>query len=324
MAVNRPSQKGFVLVVVLCAIVSLAVLLCMMNTRARAALQQTDEFRDYHKMIHSAHAGINLVITAIQQEDTENEWIEKLLTAETPIRVNDMTCQISLTEENGKLNINQLIDQNGQPNHKRIMQLFRLIDILNQTLPMDRRISYDLVAVMIDWIDPDDDVTALFCGQYASSGAESDYYLNLATPKQCMNRPLRMLDELLDIKDVSFSVYHLLKDFLTVYGDGYININTAPQEVIQTLYEGMDPLSARMIVERREQSPFRSTAELRNVPGITQAMYFELAAVSTVRPNQPYFAVTAKVRSSTRNCEIFSVLRHNLEQKNVDIVIYRQ
>ncbi len=129
------------------------------------------------------------------------------------------------------------------------------------------------VAGILDWIDADDDT--------GPGGAESDAYLRLPVPYAAKNRPCGCVKELLLVRGVDRQLYagavlsrcalpaeqrdeeeplfaleaggavalDLLHAF-TVCGEGKINLNTAPPEVLAAL-PGLDETAATSIVTWR-------------------------------------------------------------------------
>lgn len=125
----------------------------------------------------------------------------------------------------------------------------------------------ELVDSFYDWLD-EDSVTV------SSEGAESDYYENLDPPYTCKNGPLDTVDELLYIKGFDRNGGVILNGgvwnpeepesrqitvmgigpLFTCYGDGKINVNAAPREVLLTVpaLEDADGLIVDTILEERE------------------------------------------------------------------------
>jgi len=56
--------------------------------------------------------------------------------------------------------------------------------------------------------------------------------------------------------------------YLTVFGDGKININTAELPLLKALHKDMTETLAKRIIEVREGKPFESTVDVTNVPGM--------------------------------------------------------
>lgn len=215
-------------------------------------------------------------------------------------------------------------DENGRLNRTVIDQLLRLIDLLNRENLGDFNISYELVPSIIDWIDSDDEVTYLPFVKHENSGAESDYYSNLASPYRCRNKPFEMIEELLLIKGVTRQVFGRLRDFVTVRGDEKININWASKQVIQILSENMDPVLAQMIIDRRKIKPFSSVTELRDIPGMTDSIYQSIEKTVTVSSKKQYYHVRSQGIVDGLSYTTVAVLLRNMETKNVDVILYKE
>ena len=84
-----------------------------------------------------------------------------------------------------------------------------------------------IAASIIDWRDDDSVLT--------EGGAEAGYYLTLKPAYHCKNAPFDTPDELLLVKGISPLIYSRIKDYVTVYGGGRVNINTASFNVLLAL-----------------------------------------------------------------------------------------
>ncbi|MFQ5521303.1 MAG: general secretion pathway protein GspK, partial [Candidatus Methylomirabilia bacterium] len=104
-----------------------------------------------------------------------------------------------------------------------------------------------------DWKDSND--------AYRLNGAESeDTYLELPVPYRARNGPLEATAELLQIKGVTPGLYFGSSDhpglveFVTVQGQGRVNINTAPEPVLKAL--GLSEAEVSDIVQSRLSAPY--------------------------------------------------------------------
>ena len=220
--------------------------------------------------------------------------------------------------------MNLLKDKNGRLNQIRINQLLRLIDLLNREQPDHSHIGYDLVPAIIDWTDSDEEVTYLPFIKRDNLGAESSYYNQLEVPYKCKNGPLKVTEELLLVKGISEQVFGRLRDYVTVYGDGEININYAPKLVIESLSENMDPALAQMIMNKRELKPFGSIAELRDVPGMTDSIYYAIKKTATIEPKNRFYHVVSQGKVDHIGRKVTAILRRNMESKAVEVVLYKE
>lgn len=322
----QTKQRGFVVVVVLCMLIMLSVLLLGFNYKSRDSLRAADDFRVSEQALNCAKAGLNIAIAAIKDTNDihTNKKLLNLLSGEIVIDVGDGSCLITVTDENGKLNVNLLKDKNGKLNRTRIDQLLRLIDLLNREHAGNPYIGYGLVPSIIDWTDNDEQVTCLPFVRHENLGAESGYYDRLPTPYRCKNGLLDTAGELLLLKGVTLKVFDRMRDYVTVKGDGKININCASKLVIASLSERMDPALAQMLIDRRKIKSFETIMELRDVPGMTDSIYYEINKKVTISPKEQYYHVTSKGNVEGHNSTIVAILRRNIKNKNVDVVLYKE
>lgn len=328
MKFNRTTTQpgGFVIVVVLCTIIMLAVLLFGFNHKSRAELFAADGLRKSVQALNCAGAGLNVAIAVLKgpSDIRTNGKLMNLLSGQQAITLGEGTCSITVTEENGKLNVNLLRTKTGKLDRTRIDQLLRLIDLLNRRDFGDSRIGYGLVPSIIDWTDTDEETTCLPFVKHQNLGAESDYYSDLVPPYRSRNGPLDTTEELLLIKGITPQILDRIRDYLTVKGDGKININCASKLVIESLSEKMGPALAQMIIDRREIRPFAAITELRDVPGMTDGIYQAIRKTATVRPTDQYYQVTARGNADSRSCTIVALIRRNTATKNVDVILYKE
>ncbi|HPC94172.1 MAG TPA: type II secretion system minor pseudopilin GspK [Sedimentisphaerales bacterium] len=323
---HRYRRNGFILVVVLGMVMLLSALLFAFHRTTRRSLEMAEGFRRSERAMHSALAGLSVAIAAVAEANdvTSAHRFADLRTGKEVFSVNNGTCTLTITEENGRINVNTLKDQNGQLHRKRIDQLLRLIDLLNRRKDIGERIGYSVVAAIIDWIDPDDDVTLLPFVNAAGQGVESSYYETLRPPYRCKNGPMDTIEELQGVRGITPEVFATLRELLTTTGSGRININAAPPLVIESLCEQMDSTLARMIVQRRDFKPFETTAELRQVPGMTDNVYLAIQDMIEVQPSDSYYRVQTTGQSEDRTFGIEALLHRNTQTGNVDIILYRE
>jgi general secretion pathway protein K len=228
-----------------------------------------------------------------------------------------------LTEETGRININFLKTPDGQENRAAIDQLLRLIELLNHRQP-EKPIPYDIVPSLIDWTDADEHVTCLPFVKNHNLGAESDYYTTLSPPYKAANSPFDSIDQLLLVKGVPPAAFKTLQPFLTIYGDGQININTAPLPVLESMSEKMDPALAKLIIERRNIKPFQSIEELHNLPAMTDEIYQAISRTATVRPTTPCYQVVSRATAGRAAVTIAAVLKPDSQTGFVEVLSYKE
>src|SRR5262249_47563153 len=141
-----------------------------------------------------------------------------------PIPVDGGTVSMSIVDEERKLNINRLFNQQKrEPDEQCAAIVTRLLANIG--------LSPALVPVLIDWLDPD--------SIESDGGAEADYYLRLIPPYEPRNGPmptigdLRMPKGMDDLTFLRLSRYFTTMDLGT--GSCCVNVNTASPEVLAAL-----------------------------------------------------------------------------------------
>jgi general secretion pathway protein K len=115
--------------------------------------------------------------------------------------------------------------------------------------------AIDIAAAIKDWIDLDDAVSL--------GGAENKYYQELDKPYECKNREFEFIEELLLVRDMTPEILEKIKEVITVYTKGRININTVDSLTLYAL--GLNQDFARRIVEFRRGGDGKSGTEDDNI-----------------------------------------------------------
>lgn len=325
-------EPGIVLIVVLLIIAVLAALIFEFCHDVRLKYQLAQNTLRSYQALGCAEAGLALAVAALEQNNSlgADEKLAGILSGAVPVSVGPGYCTTSVVGERSKINVNGLVTREGRPERQRIDQMLRLIDVLNAQRPGRDTISYSLIPALMDWIDPGNEVTALSEVRGANAGAEEDYYQNLEKPYHCKNGPLEVLSELLLVKGMTREIFYGrgaapqtgptsgMSEYLTVYGEGPVNLNDASAIVLQTLSEHIDAALAQSIMQHR---PYQSVQELAAVPGMTREALQAVRGLVTVQPGGEYYTVTA--RGVVGNCvrTVRLAVRKDLRQGSVTPLI---
>jgi len=299
------------LIVVLLVIAVIAAIVFEFCYDCRMKYHLAENMRDSYQALYCAEAGLALAAAALEQRS--NPWTDEelapIVSGVVEVPVGKGYCTISVAGERGKISVNSLVARDGKPVRQQVDQMLRLIDVLNSQNEGRKPISYGLIPAIIDWIDPDDEVTVLSYVQGENRGAESGYYRQLEDPYRCKNGPIEALSELMLVKGMTSEVFHGAADaeqagppmgmeqFLTVFGDGQVNINEASATVVQSLSEQIDPALAENIVRH---GPYRTMEELSKVPGMTPEILQAVRGFVSVQSGNEYYTVA--VRGVVGNC----------------------
>jgi len=264
------TERGTALVLTLLIIITLAGLTLGFSGESGVELTLAGYMRDQAKAYELARSGINIAFSelAAKGEDFDldefnEEWRRTgCLPSEgaTGTGEEGVTFSGGMMAENGKININLLRNDKGEIDEKREAQIRRLFIALG--------LKEERLNPLLDWLDADD--------IERQDGAEGYYYQNLDEPYECANGPFLTIGQVFlvrgmrEIERFGEKKEKGLLDYLTIYSDGEININSAPKEVIESLSEEMDSAQAAEIVAYRKEKRFESIDDLRKVPGLDE------------------------------------------------------
>ena len=264
-------EKGLALIITLLVVVLLTVLILEFDFSTRTDLLAARNFRDGTQALFLAQSGLAAAKAVlrddIRQGSQYDAFDELWAIPFPPYPVGSGTVIVSIQDEGGKLNPNDLVNIHDRPVPKKVNQLRRLFELLE--------VDPDLVEAVIDWIDENE--------RPQPNGAESDYYRRQDPPYLCKNAKLSVLSELHLVRGVTDSVYEKIAPYLTVHslpiGEGPINLNTAEGVVLQTLpslkEEGAFPITEDLAREIMEARPIAKKGDLKKVSGVS-TIYQEL------------------------------------------------
>jgi len=213
--------------------------------------------------------------------DSKTEPWGETLASGTDSDLGDTAFHVKIEDHSGRININRLVIQ-ANPGEEEVfddLQKNRLTFLL-QSLEMDledEKIG-DIVNSIKDWIDRDDEIT-----DEGGIGAENTYYQGLSRPCSCRNNLLLDLEELSLINGIDKEIYSELAKHLTIYGEGDININTAPKLVLASLSEDMDTELAENMIEYRnnEKNDLSTSQWTKDVSGMNDITLDHIGVSST-------------------------------------------
>jgi general secretion pathway protein K len=319
-------RGGFILLVVLGAVLALSALLFGFAQTTRTSLAKAAGFYRTEQARTAAWGGLQTVIALIC--DVKDFWADpqtaSLLTGPSTFPIGDANCTVTITEETGLLNVNHLLGPDERPDRRRIDQFLRLIDILNRRDRDLPPIGYGIAAALVDWLDRDDELTHLAFVQRDSLGAEDAYYQTCTPPYPCGNGPLDTLEELLAVKGMTPACFARLRPYLTCRGDGKIDLNAASLPVLESLSEQMDSTLAQMIVRQRALKPFRSIEDLRRVPGMTDGIRREIEGLLTTNPSECFYRVRTQGAAQDHQFAVEALLQRDAGTGVVEIIQYRE
>ena len=319
----RKNEKGVALILALLIITLLFVMAVEFYYKTSVDITIAANVRDATKALYTAKSGLNATIALLKRDDNDydafsEDWGRFAELSKTPFLysqyIDEGTIRLSIIDECSKIDVNQVIVDDS-PSLQQLKTLFTLFEIDAETTD-----------AIMDWIDTDHDTREM--------GAEDDYYQGLEKPYPCKDAPMEIIEELLMVREITEG--HLygtkdrkgIKEYITVHSKGKININTADSIVLQTLGyleedEWNTPIDGEVagsIIEKREEDPFESIIDLRNVSGMEE-IYEKIKGQITVESH--FFSVGVEATVNEAQKRIRAIIeRERKGGENIMKIVY--
>jgi len=318
---QKENHSGTVLILVLWSLTLLTVFAVHIGLRVRG---KVDLLSRLDKRDRSAAIAESCIAKAISILNTKFKIEGKLISdaafkkvrfnnpeAFQEIKIDQGTCSINyrnygvgsekkfgITDEERKININTA-------SHDVLKSIIQI------ATPLKEEMASNLALAIIDW------------REYGSSQVEGFYsdafYENLEFPYKEKKRSFEILDELLLVRGVNQKLYDQLRDFITIYGTGKVNINTASKPVLLALGLSAGAVNKMLIARRgpdrvdatEDDYIFEHFSSLEALIGLVNLTRKELRELDLVYGRQEmgmlsaYYGIQADVdyRGETRHVE---------------------
>lgn len=255
--------KGAILIVTTWILAILTLFAIGIGFRTGLEIKLTGYNLDRLKALYIAKAGINKAIIEKWREYAEGKSLGVDAFSESwcnndeyfkDIKVGEGTFTLSylpgeLDRSDKKIILYGLEDETRKinVNSNKNMPILRNL-LLNSGMDLEQ--AEGIVAAIEDWRDEDNIPKST--GD-VGAGAEDSYYQSLDTPYLTSGREFKALEELLLVKGITEKLfYEKLIDYVTIYGDGKININTASEEVLNAAFGIGYPELASKVIDYRK------------------------------------------------------------------------
>jgi len=287
-------QKGFALLLTLIVTALMVAALVELIHQVYVDISLSRGYRDGQQASLLAESGITGGIKLLQLALQGKGYTSLSDAWATPVKLDDETgaIEVSVMEESGEINLNSLVQPNGEFEPFTQAALKRLGKRL--------QIPEDAWSALADWLDSDD--------QTRSNGAETPFYRSQKPPYAARNGKLATISELSLVRGFTPEIVARLKPFVTIYSDqagaplSQVNINTASKEVLAALDDGIDERMAERILEERRLQPFRAPGELSRIPG-GETISQKLVGKVSVKGSLFRIISIARVKETARTVE---------------------
>lgn len=299
---GKGNEKGIVLIFTLIMLAVLTALTVNLSTKMNQEISLLQNSVDYLKASALAKGGINYAIAILNMdEDQEADWLGEDWAETKELTFEDAIVSINIKDESSRINLNYLNPENEKEQSLRIEQMLELCDNIG--------LEYSAVAAVIDWIDNDDEVFVLSSVTVGENkGAEIDYYKELPVPYPCKNALFDTVEEVLMVKDINTENYYGengVENFVTIFTDGKININTAGQETLKStiqaslssgeeeeIFEFIDDTVITAIMDWRIDNPFYEFSPLKEF--FSEDVVNKISAAGLLGVKSRFFAITVQ------------------------------
>jgi len=283
-------QRGVALLTALLIVAILTTVTVMLSWDQMLAIRRSQDLIEQDQARElclgaEAWAAQSVAKTARRQEvDLQQPWAQPMPVI--PIDGGEVTG--SLEDLQGRLNLNNLVSGNqvvgiSRQRFNRLLQRVKL--------------PIDLGDAVIDWIDPDDIPRG-------AGGAEDGFYMGMLPPYRAANMPMLSASSLRLVRGFDAKAYAAIIPWVTALPAGTsINLNTAPEMVLETLGLSADQVAA--MIKLRDKHPFKSLAAFLSNP-ILQGQKINSSRLSV---RSQFFLLRAEARLGKTRTILYSVLR---------------
>ena len=229
--ITHHSMHGSVLLYVVWAVLLLSVFATSVASQVVAAINLSDRLADQLQSSYITHAAVSFLTRALAADRTQavdglhEMWSDNPAVFSThELAGGTFTVmhrapdsdepRYGMVDEDGKLSLNAA-------------PAAVLAGLMEAVGGLREQEAQEVAVAIEDWRDTDD--------VERPDGAESIYYRSLRDGYDCKNGPLENVEELLLIRGVTPDVYERVRPYVTVYGSGRLNLNTASTPVLQAL-----------------------------------------------------------------------------------------
>lgn len=264
--IKKSGQRGIALIVVLCMTSIMVAAAVQMISQTRREITETTNLRDGLQALYLARSGVAFSEASLNAEKTaydglDQPWADsKTWSARFNALIEEGQSYIVIEDETGKIPINFLINKDGAENAEIRNLLVRFLNLPEWNLTEEQ--SGIIVDSIKDW---------MISNSQPSEGSDSS-----DTESEPQRKgPFRFPEEILKTGAVSRDLLYGtagkpgLCAYVTLYGKGKININTAPGPVLMALFPGIskDTLEQIDFSRRRGEAKLDDPAWYRQVIG---------------------------------------------------------
>jgi general secretion pathway protein K len=248
-------ERGAVLIFALWVLTFLAAMALNLGYGIRQKITFVKRIEERSQAQHIAEGGVKTAIALLFEDLQKNDFQyspaakafrHNNRTRFEDIHVADGACEIGYFTPTDDRKLEKrfgVADEEGKINVNTADKLV-LKRIIGLALPIDEETATKMAEAISDWRQSGESELKGFYSE--------DYYANLQFPYPKKNQPYELPDELMLVRGIDREAFDILTNYLTVYGDGHVNINTASKPVLMAL--GLSDETADKLLKARRGS----------------------------------------------------------------------
>lgn len=229
--------KGSILILTLWSICTLSVLAVALSYQVRQKIMLVKRLDERSSLRLISDAGLKTAIAEFKKENLKNydalqdNWSNNAYVFKG-INFGVGICDVcyNIYDEQAKIAKLRygLIDEERKININKA-DLATLERLFKVALDFDEMDAQELAASIVDWRDSDSELSIPL------GSAEDSDYRNLRYPYEAKDASFETLEEVKLVKGVNSQIFEKVKGYITIYGSGKVNINTASRHVLLAL-----------------------------------------------------------------------------------------
>jgi general secretion pathway protein K len=299
-SITYTKQKGVALMLVIFVFALVSILAVGMYNRQHIFVQTAGnvmaQAQAYQYAIASEVYGKRLLKADWDEDKDKGELVDDIEQVQNSILlpVEEAFLEAQFNDVQGKLNINDLVDLSGNVNVIMKDRFDRLL----------KRLAIETIKVeaIIDWLDENQDPQGF-------EGIEDGEYLSQDPPYRNAGQSIRDISELRLLPNVSNEDFQKILPHVTVLpmGRAPINVNTATEEVLQSLTATLSDSQAKTLAEQKEEKPWKTLAEFQSDPLISSSGLNG----GYLGVNSEFFEIATRITLSDRVVRLVSLIYRN-------------
>lgn len=285
-------EKGVALITVMLIVALATILAVSMSSRQQLSIHRSANvfnFEQAYQYVLGAEAWAKQILKRDLQDNKTDSLNDDWATVLPPLPIEGGKMGGQLEDLQARFNLNNLV-QNGKAQkiyEDRFKNLLRNLEL-----------NENLVAVVVDWLDPNEQEVFL--------GAEDNEYLNMSPAYRTANQSMGDISELLLLKGMDIESYEKLRPFVCVLqSETGINVNTASAEVLSSIMKNITLDEANDIVKDRNKKTFEKVEDFINHPLLKQKKIKNEGLSVT----SSYFQLSSTAELERISVEYVSVIR---------------